>query len=78
MLFRSGDSWEGERDGRREGGGRKGTKLKVPFLIGSERLPLWRVQELVREDVVEKLTLQRHTDPRGRKGGREVWRDKVR
>lgn len=37
--------------------------LELALLIWSERLPLWRVEELVAVDVVQELTLQRHVDP---------------
>lgn len=38
--------------------------LKLSLLVWPERLPLWRVEELVAVDVVQELALQRHVDPK--------------
>lgn len=37
--------------------------LELSLLVWSERLPLWRVEELVAVDVVQELALQRYADP---------------
>ena len=43
--------------------------LESSFLRGSQRLPFWRVQELVRKDVVKELSVLAHSDPAERTGG---------
>jgi len=42
--------------------------LESSFLRGSQRLPFWRVQELVRKDVVKELSVLAHSDPAERRG----------
>lgn len=37
--------------------------LELSLLVWSERLPLWRVKELVAVDVMQELALQRYIDP---------------
>lgn len=37
--------------------------LELSLFVWSERLPLWRVEELVAVDVVQELTLQTHANP---------------
>lgn len=37
--------------------------LESSFLRGSQRLPFWRVQELVWKDVVKELSVLAHSDP---------------
>lgn len=48
--------------------------LELSLLVGPQRLPLWRVKELVAVDVMQELTLQGHIDPgmkRNSKGQKE-------
>lgn len=42
--------------------------LESSFLGGSQRLPFWRVQELIRKDVVQELSVLAHSDPAERTG----------
>lgn len=37
--------------------------LESSFLRGSQRLPFWRVQELVWKDIMKELSILAHSDP---------------
>lgn len=54
--------------------------LEHPLLRGTQRFPLGRVHELVRKDVVQKLSVLAHTNPgKGREEtvGKEKWSPKA-
>lgn len=46
--------------------------LELSLFIWPERLPLWRVEELVAVDVMQELAFQRHIDPVGDRGRYKV------